>query len=144
MAEVLLRTGSRHALVVYGEDGVDELSLCGPSRVYEVIGGAVREYRFVPEELGLRPVAREALTSPSVEASVELTRSVLGGEPGPARDVVLLNAAGTLLAADVVGDLGEGLRAAASSVDSGAARHCLEELCALSQRLSADVAREAS
>jgi anthranilate phosphoribosyltransferase len=144
MAEVLLRTGSRHALVVYGEDGVDELSMCGPSHVYEVVGGAVREYRVVPEELGLRPVARETLVSPSVDASVEMARSVLAGDPSPARDIVLLNAAGTLLAADVVGDLGEGLRAAAASVDSGAARRCLERLCALSQRLSADVAREAS
>jgi anthranilate phosphoribosyltransferase len=144
MAEVLLRTGSRHALVVYGEDGVDELSLCGPSRIYEVVGGAVREYRLVPEELGLRTVGREALASPSVEASVELARRVLAGEPGPAREVVLLNAAGTLLAADVVGDLGEGLRAAAASIDTGAARRCLEQLCVLSQRLSADAAKEAS
>ena len=87
-------------------------------------------------------MTREALASRSVESSVETARSVLAGEPGPAREVVLLNAAGTLLAADVVGDLGEGLRAAAASIDSGAARRCLEQLCALSQRLSADSARE--
>ncbi len=137
MAEVLLRTGSRHALVVYGEDGVDELSLCGPSRVYEVTGGAVREYRLAPEELGLVPVPRAALRSGSVDESVARARSVLAGEPGPARDVVLLNAAGTLLAADVVGDFGEGLRAAAASIDSGAARRCLDGLCTLSQQLGA-------
>jgi len=138
MAEVLLRTGSRHALVVYGEDGVDELSLSAPSRVYEVVGGDLREYQLIPEELGLATVGRDGLRCYSVEESVARARAVLAGVPGPARDVVLLNAAGTLLAADVVGDLGEGLRAAAASIDSGAARRCLDELCALSQRLSGE------
>jgi anthranilate phosphoribosyltransferase len=142
MAEVLLRTGSRHALVVYGEDGVDELSLSGPSRVYEVVDGDLREYRLVAEELGLATIARDALRCYSVEDSVVRARAVLAGAPGPARDVVLLNAAGTLLAADVVGDLGEGLRAAAGSIDSGAAQRCLDGLCALSQRLSAEAVEE--
>jgi anthranilate phosphoribosyltransferase len=137
MAEVLRRTGSRHALVVYGEDGVDELSLSAPSVVHEVVNSEVRPYVVRPEDFGLTRVSREALMTDSVAASAARTQAVLGGERGPARDVVLLNAAGTLLAADVVADLGDGIRAAAESIDSGAAAGRLEALRALSQELKA-------
>jgi anthranilate phosphoribosyltransferase len=137
MAEVLRRTGSHHALVVYGEDGVDELSLSAPSVVHEVVGGEVRHYRLTPEELGLQRVDRAVLASESVAASVERATAVLGGEGGPAREVVLLNAAGTLLAADVVTSFREGVAVAARSIDSGAAAEKLEALRALSQRLKA-------
>jgi anthranilate phosphoribosyltransferase len=137
MAEVLRRTGSRHALVVHGEDGVDELSVSAPSVVYEVVDGQVRHYRLTPEELGLERVARSVLESDSVAASVARAQAVLGGERGPARDVVLLNAAGTLLAADVVADFKEGLQAAARSIDDGSAASKLEQLRTVSQRLKA-------
>ncbi len=139
MAEVLRRTGSRHALVVYGEDGLDELSLSAPSIVHEVVNGTVRQYRLTPEELGFARVAPEALRSHSLEESVALAERVLAGEPGPARDVVLLNAAATLLAADVVGTLDEGVRAAAASIDSGAARAKLDALREYSRRLKREV-----
>lgn len=137
MAEVLANTGSRHALVVYGEDGVDELSLSAPSVVHEAVAGTVRQYRLTPEELGLTRAPRERLQSASVAASVAMATDVLAGEPGPTRDVVLLNTAGTLLAADVVGDLEAGVRAAAESIDSGAARAKLDGLRELSQHLNA-------
>jgi anthranilate phosphoribosyltransferase len=137
MAEVLRRTGSRHALVVYGEDGVDELSLSARSVVYEVVTGEVRRYVVSPEDFGLARAPRDVLTSDSVAASAARAQAVLGGEPGPARDVVLLNAAGTLLAADVVGDLAAGIGAAAVSIDSGQAAGRLDALRSLSQELKA-------
>jgi anthranilate phosphoribosyltransferase len=137
MAEVLRRTGSRHALVVYGEDGVDELSLSAPSVVHEVVKGEVRRYVVSPEDFGLARAPRDVLTSDSVAASAARAQAVLGGEPGPARDVVLLNAAGTLLAADVVGDLAAGIGAAAVSIDSGQAAGRLDALRSLSQELKA-------
>src|SRR3954447_1711754 len=135
MAEVLRRTGSRHALVVYGEDGVDEMSLSAPSVVHEVVNGEVRRYVVQPEDFGLARAPREVLTTDSVAASAARAQAVLGGEQGPGRDVVLLNAAGTLLAADIVGDLPAGIRAAAESLDSGAAAGRLDALRALSQEL---------
>jgi anthranilate phosphoribosyltransferase len=137
MAEVLRRTGSRHALVVHGEDGVDELSLSGPSVVHEVVHGEVRRYVIKPEDFGLARASRELLTTDSVVASAERARAVLGGERGPGRDVVLLNAAGTLLAADVVTDFPAGIREAAKSIDSGAAADKLDALRSLSQELKA-------
>src|SRR5581483_1839770 len=137
MAEVLRRTGSRHALVVYGEDGVDELSLSAPSVIHEVVDGDVRRYVITPEDFGLARAPRDVLTTDSVAASAARAEAVLNGERGPARDVVLLNAAGTLLAADVVDDLAEGIRAAAASIDSGAATGRLEALRALTQELKA-------
>jgi anthranilate phosphoribosyltransferase len=91
----------------------------------------------MPEELGLQRVDRAVLASESVAASVERATAVLGGEGGPAREVVLLNAAGTLLAADVVRSFGEGVDVAARSIDSGAAAGKLEALRSLSQRLKA-------
>jgi anthranilate phosphoribosyltransferase len=137
MAEVLRRTGSRHALVVYGEDGVDELSLSAPSMIHEVENGQVRSYRITPEELGFERVDRAVLQSDSVAASTERANAVLAGERGPARDVVLLNAAGTLLAADVAGSLADGVQVAARSIDDGAAAGKLEALRSISQRLRA-------
>jgi anthranilate phosphoribosyltransferase len=136
MAEVLRRTGSRHALVVHGEDGVDELSLSAPSVVHEVVSGEVRRYVISPEDFGLARAPRDAFTSDSVAASAARAKAVLGGQSGPTRDVVLLNAAGTLLAADVVADFPAGIRAAGDSIDSGAAAGRLEALRTLSQELN--------
>jgi anthranilate phosphoribosyltransferase len=141
MAEVLRRTGTRHALVVYGEDGIDELSLSGPTVVHEVVGGEVRSYRLTPEEVGLERVPRELLRCESLNASVERGVGVLSGERGPARDVVLLNAAATLVAADVVSDLEAGMGAAAGAIDSGAARERLDHLRTLSQQLKLESAQ---
>jgi anthranilate phosphoribosyltransferase len=135
MAEVLRRTGSQRALVVYGEDGVDELSLSAPSVVHEVVAGAVRRYAITPEQFGFQRVDRALLRSGSVQESVDRAQGVLAGERGPARDVVLLNAAGTLLAAGCVADFHEGIEAAARSIDTGAAAAKLAALQQLSQQL---------
>ncbi|HLI28521.1 MAG TPA: anthranilate phosphoribosyltransferase [Chloroflexota bacterium] len=137
MAEALRRTGSRHVLVVYGEDGLDEISLSGPTVVHELVAGEIRTYRLTPEEFGFARVPRTALRVDSLAESVALARRVLAGEHGPARDIVLLNAGATLLAADRVATLAEGVQRAEAALDSGAAARCLEHLRALSQDLKA-------
>ena len=135
MAQVLARLGSTHALVVHGMDGLDEITLGAATQVLELKDGAVSSYTISPEELGLARASRDVLRASSVEESKGMLRAVLEGKPGPARDVVLMNAAAALLAADVVATLREGLAAAAESIDGGRARRKLEALVELSQRL---------
>lgn len=135
MAAVLGMLGSSHALVVHGGDGLDEISLSGDTAVWELKDGAVSSYTVAPEDLGLGRAGVEALRVGSAEESARMVRGVLEGSPGPARDVVLANSAGALLAADRVTTLQEGIVVAAESIDSGRARQKLEALVELSQRL---------
>ena len=135
MAEVLGRLGSSHALVVHGADGLDEITLGDTTQVWELKSGAVSSYTVTPEELGLGRVKREDLKVGGAEESAARLREVLQGAAGPARDVVLANAAGALVAADVATTLKDGIGIAAESIDSGAARQKLDALVELSQKL---------
>lgn len=126
MAAALARLGTRHALVVHGHDGEDELSLAGPSSVCELISGRVREYTVSPEDAGLSTALPSALRGGTPQQNAAIVVSVLRGEQGPLRDVVVLNAAAGLVAADAVTDLKEGARAAAHAIDSGEAVRRLE------------------
>lgn len=135
MADVLGRLGSTHALVVHGVDRLDEISLDGPTQVWELKGGTVSAYTVTPEDLGLPRGDRTELQVGDAEESAAVLRGVLAGETGPARDIVLANAAGALLAADRVATLREGVVLAAESIDSGAARERLKALVDLSQSL---------
>ena len=135
MAEVLGMLGGQHALVVHGEDGLDEISLGAPTNVWELEDGAVSAYSITPDELGLGPVDKSALSITDAEEGAGKLRAVLSGESGAARDVVLANAAGALLAADMAGSLSEGVELAAEAIDSGKARERLDALIELSQRL---------
>jgi anthranilate phosphoribosyltransferase len=128
MAGALAALGSRHAMVVHGGDGLDEITLSGPTKVAEVVDGQVREYEVVPEDVGLDRVPSAALAGGSPEENARAARRVLGGEQGPHRDVVVLNAAAALLAADIVSDLRSGVARAVESIDSGAAQKRLEGL----------------
>ncbi len=128
IAEVLRLLGTRRALVVHGRDGLDELSISAPTRVNELVDGQIPEYELVPEDVGLPRAPGEAVRGGTVEANVRIARSVLAGEGGPPRDVVLLNAAAGLLVAGMVGSLSDGVRIAAEVVDSGAARHKLDQV----------------
>jgi anthranilate phosphoribosyltransferase len=103
--------------------------------VWELKGGDVSSYTLTPEDMGLGRSDRAQLRVDGAEGSAAMLRGVLGGSPGPARDIVLANAAAALLAADRVSTLEEGVSMAAESIDSGAAREKLEALVALSQRL---------
>ena len=127
IAAALQRLDGNHALVVHGNDGVDELSISGPSTVCEVRDGAAHDYSVSPQDAGLPLAPAEAIRGGMPEQNAAVLVSVLKGEHGPLRDVVILNAAAALVAADAAPDLKEGARAAHEAIDSGAARRKLED-----------------
>jgi anthranilate phosphoribosyltransferase len=135
MAEVLGTLGSERALVVHGEDGMDELTITGPSQVWELKDGSVTEYAFTPDSVGLQTADAGTLAATSPDDSAATVRSVLGGTYGPARDVVLLNAAAALAVGDAAQSLSDGVVQASESIDSGAASRVLTGLAELSQTL---------
>lgn len=139
IAEVLRLLGSRRALVVHGHDGVDELSISAPTTVFDVADGTVRDFEVTPESVGLTRAAPGAIRGGTVEANLRLARSVLGGEAGPARDVVLLNAGAALVAAGLADEIEDGIEQAARAIDSGAARARLEQVRDVSQSLKGAV-----
>ncbi len=127
VAEVLAELGTRRALAVHGQ-GMDELSTLGPSKITEVKDGSVRTYIFDPATLGLRPPDPEALAGGTPVENARIAVSVLQGESGPRREIVLLNAAAGLIAAGLADDLREGFAMAGRAVDTGAAYEKLEQL----------------
>ncbi len=138
VAGVLAQRGSR-GLVFRGDDGLDELTTTGPSRIWEIRNGRVDEVVFDPRELGIRQATVEELRGGDAMANAAVVRSVLAGEPGPARDATVLNAAAGLVAFDLdaTGPLAERMAAAMKraeeSVDSGAAAAVLDRWVALSR-----------
>lgn len=137
MAEVLHRLGHVHALVFTGPDGVDELGVAGPARCYEVTVEGVRDFIIDPRDVGLEPAPLEAVRGGDAATNAATIRSVLDGERGPRRDVVLLNAAAVLVAADHVTTLLDGVAVASASIDSGGARRALELLARVSHEVAA-------
>ena len=135
MAQVLGRLGSDHALVVHGNDGLDEITLGDSTQVWEMRRGAVSSYEVSPEELGMARVPLETLRAGSIDESVRIMRDVLAGGSGPTREVVLMNAGAALLAAGKVGSLNEGAALAAESIDSGRAGKKLDAFVRLSTSL---------
>ncbi len=138
MAGVFGATGSRHALIVHADDGLDELSVTAPSRLLEVRGdgsGAfeVTEWSVDPEELGLAPATMDDLRGGNAAFNAGVIRSVLEGEQGPRRDIGILNAAAALMVAERVDDLRGGLALAADAIDSGRAVDVLDALIATSR-----------
>jgi len=133
MAAVLQRLGCRHALVVHGYGGLDELSLSGPSTVHELREGVIREYDVFPENLGLEPAPTEAIRGGSPADNASALRAIFGGAQGPLRDVVLLNAAGALIAADLSEDFPQGLTLAGDALDGGEAGRRLERFVELTR-----------
>ena len=128
LARVLARLGSVHALVVHGDDGLDEITTTAATDVAELRAGEVRRFRLEPEALGLRRCTLAELQVASAEESAEVIRAVLAGRPGPARDIVILNAGAAIYAADRAPSLGVGITAARSAIDSGRAREILERV----------------
>ncbi|MDI3327343.1 MAG: anthranilate phosphoribosyltransferase [Alicyclobacillaceae bacterium] len=128
-ARVLLRLGTRHALVVHGkEDGLDELTVAGPSMVAEVREGEVYTYELTPEDAGLTRSPVEAVAGGDAEQNARIIREVLEGRRGAARDIVLLNAGAALYVAGLSPSIREGVARAASAVDGGQAKRVLEQL----------------
>jgi len=132
IAEVLLRLGAEHALVVHAGDGLDEITLGTFTQVCEVRGGAITCYDLSPEVLGLPTVVLEKLRVETAAESAAAVRSVLAGERGPRRDIVLANAGAAIYVAGVARDIRSGIDRAAESMDSGAAARALESLASLS------------
>jgi anthranilate phosphoribosyltransferase len=128
ITQVLQHLGARHAFVVAGCDGLDELTLTGPSQVGETRDGEVRLYEITPEQVGLARAEITALRGGDAEENAAILRAVLDGETGPRRDIVLLNAAPAIVAGGAAETLEAGVAVAAKSIDSGAARARLETL----------------
>ena len=142
MSEALLRLGAARALVVYGEDGVDELSLSGPTRVCEVDGasGELREYTVTPESLGCATAPREAVLGGDAQQNATLLRGLLAGTVGGApADIVALNAGAALYVTGRADSLADGARQARAGLREGRGVATLEALVATSQRLGAMV-----
>jgi anthranilate phosphoribosyltransferase len=137
MAEVLRRTGIRHALVFYGHDGLDELTLTTTSTVLEVGPDSLREMEVDPEALGLASASSEQLRGGDVDRNLAIAKAVLAGQGGPQRDFVLLNAAAALVAADAALGFPDALELAARSIDEGRAQAKVDAWVELSQRLAA-------
>jgi len=127
-AQALRLLGSRRALVVHGHDGLDEISICAPTRVTELRDGALRTYDFTPEQLLGRRAEPSNMEGGTPDVNAGLTRRILDGEKGPRRDVVVVNAAGALLAAGLEGDMKAAIARAERSIDEGAALGKLEAL----------------
>jgi anthranilate phosphoribosyltransferase len=128
VAEALSMLGVHRALVVHGLDGLDEITITGPTRIAEVRQGNVRTYEVTPEEFRISRARLEDLAGGDAAANAAILREILGGKKSPRRDVVLLNAAAALVAAGKAEHLGDALPLAARSIDSGAATAKLNAL----------------
>jgi len=137
MAEALRRLGTVHSLVVTGDDGLDEVTLTGTTTVHEIAGGEVRSWTIDPRAYGFSLVEPAALAGGDAPHNAQIARAVLVGEPGAYRDVVELNAAAAMLAADRVSSLQEGVDLARDTIANGAAAEKLEQVAEVSQQLKA-------
>ena len=144
MAQILMRLGSEHVVVVYAHDGLDELSTTSPTTIYQTgshaYDGGLLEQEVVPERFGLARVSAAALQGGTADENAEIVRGVLGGEGGPQTDIVLLNAAYALLASGEYDSLDDCLDAARESVGSGAALAKLDALVEASNELAEEAA----
>ena len=131
-ARVLQRLGSRHVLVVNGSDGLDEITISGPSSIAELKDGEVREYTVTPEQFGLHSVSLESIRVATVDEAKAMLLGVLDNLPGAARDIVLLNAGAAIYVAGLTSTLAEGVKKAEEVIASGAAKHKLAQLIQLS------------
>jgi len=133
----LQRLGAEHALVVYGRDGMDEISLGAATLVGELKNGEITEYEVHPEDFGLPMASNRALKVDTPDQSRDLLLGVLKGETGAARDIVCLNAGVALYAANVAATMLEGIAQARAAIDSGAALAKLEQLVTRTHALAA-------
>jgi anthranilate phosphoribosyltransferase len=136
LAKVLENLGCERALVVHGEDGLDEITSTGKTRVCEVRGGGTTSYTIAPDDVGLPKAGLKNLKGGTADENAALLRSILSGIPGPQRDVVLMNAAAALLAGNLAASIGQGLELAKESIDSGKAMEKLDNLSKLTGSFS--------
>jgi anthranilate phosphoribosyltransferase len=128
IAEAMLKLGVRHGFVVHGSDGLDEIALSGETEIAEVKGGAVRLWKFSPEDAGVERASLSELQGGDAAENAAILHAIFGGETGPRRDIVLLNAAATLITGGLVQDFRDGIELAAGAIDSGAVSKTLAAL----------------
>jgi anthranilate phosphoribosyltransferase len=138
LAEALSMLGLRRALVVHGLDGLDEITIAGPTRVAEARDGIVKTYEVDPEEFGIKRATLADISGGDAAENAAIIREVLDGKKSPRRDVVLLNSAAALVAAGLVDHLKDGIPLAARSIDSGAAAAKLDALASFTRRVVSD------
>ena len=136
VAHVLARLNSNHVLVVHSDDGMDEISIGAPTSVAELREGSISTYKIAPSDFGIAEAPLSSVVVSSVEESEAVVRAVLDNEPGPARDIVLLNAGAALYAADLTDSIATGIDMARNSLASGQALQRVEMLAELSQKLA--------
>jgi anthranilate phosphoribosyltransferase len=134
---VLQRLGSQHVMTVYGLDGLDEISISAETMVGELAGGEINEYNIHPSQFGLELYDRRAIQVHTVEESKEMILAVLGNQPGPAKNIVCLNAGAAIYVSGVAPSLKAGIERARQAIESGAARRKLDEFVAFSRKLKA-------
>jgi anthranilate phosphoribosyltransferase len=132
---VLQRLGSKHVMVVYGLDGLDEISISAETMVGELVDGQIKEYNVHPSDFGLELYDRGAIQVNTVDESREMILAVLGNQPGPARNIVALNAGAAIYTSGLTGTLKSGVERAAQAIQSGDAKRKLDELVAYTQTL---------
>ncbi len=135
MAEALAALGLVRGFVVHGSDGLDEITITGPTLAYEIANGQVTRRTLTPEGFGVGRASLEELKGGDPDENCEIARAILAGATGPKRDVVLVNAAAALVVAERAANFAEGMTVAAESIDSGAARRKLDELAAFTRGL---------
>ena len=135
-ARVLQSLGMDHAMVVFGRDGLDEISLEGPTLIGELKNGQVSEYEIHPRDFGLSTAPTSSFQVANAEESKQIVLRVLSGEAGPASDIVCLNAGATLYVADLAPDIAAGIAMAKAAIASGAARSTLDQFIATTQAKS--------
>ena len=129
-ARVLQRLGSRRVMIVHGREGLDEISLCGPTMIGELKGGEVREYDVQPADVGLKACAAAALRVDGIEASKAMLLAALDNQEGAARDIVAFNAGACIYVAGLADTLAEGVKKALATIAGGAARKKLDQFVA--------------
>lgn len=137
LARVLQRLGSRHVLVVHGEDGIDEITIGAPTQVAELKDGRISRMTLTPEQFGMTRTDIAALVVEDAQQSLVMLRAVLADQPGPARDIVSLNAGAAIYAAGLAGTLAAGVAKAREVIASGAARDKLDALVKLTNEITA-------
>jgi anthranilate phosphoribosyltransferase len=128
MAEAMVKLGVRHGFVVHGTDGLDEITLSGQTEIAEVKNGAFRLWRFSPEDAGMDRAPLSALQGGDAADNAAILQAIFAGETGPRRDIVLVNAAATLVTAGMAPDIRRGIELAAQAIDSGAVSKTLAAL----------------
>ncbi|MGB6010930.1 MAG: anthranilate phosphoribosyltransferase, partial [Desulfobacterales bacterium] len=132
-ANALQLLGTKRAFVVHGHDGLDEITVCAPTRVSELKDGFIRTYDIFPEQFFGQKANSKDLLGGDPEENAKITRNILDGKTGPQRNVVLINAAAALVAAGAANDLKQGIRLAETSIDEGAAAEKMKALIQYTQ-----------